>query len=146
MAGSMSDAALLEVAFPRSLIALKVRGAEQTINEHLVKLMAFEVEPALRESWKRELVRKHFAFLSRLRLKPDRRAVRARDFFDWLYDEPFEGNELGYTEALIGLSADMYTRNGVTLPNLAARLRGFHASLAEELSEGRDAATLVAAL
>lgn len=29
------DAALLEVAFPRAIAAANIRGAEQTLNEHL---------------------------------------------------------------------------------------------------------------
>jgi hypothetical protein len=66
----MSDAATLEVAFPRFLVALKVHGAEQTINEHPVTLLAFEAEPALRTGGTRESVRKNFAFLVRQRLKP----------------------------------------------------------------------------
>lgn len=43
---------LIEMAFPRSMIERKVEGREQTINEHLVKLAAFDVPEQLRASWR----------------------------------------------------------------------------------------------
>lgn len=56
-----------EMAFGRKIAEHKVRGREETIDEHPVKPLAFEVEEDLRGSWKRALVRKHLALLAALR-------------------------------------------------------------------------------
>jgi hypothetical protein len=137
---------LLEMAFDRRIAEQKIRGAEQTINEHLVKLLAFDGDDTLRQGWKKELVRKHFGFLANMRLKPNNRLVPERDFLAWLYGDPFEGNEEGYTAALIRLSDDQYPRNSRTVAEVAASLAQFHSELARSLSTGSDAADLVATL
>lgn len=111
-----------------------------------MRLLAFEADAALREALKRDLVRKRFGFLSRLRLKPGRRPVRAAEFLDRLHAEPFEGNEMAYADAPIGLSAGEYRRNVLPLVALAERLRAFHTAQAGEPAAGRDGAALVAAL
>lgn len=73
-----------EMAFGRRIAEHKVRGREETIDEHPVQLLAFEVEEDRRGSWRRVLVRKHLALLAALRLKPDRRLLPRRDWHAWL--------------------------------------------------------------
>ncbi|MDO9707402.1 hypothetical protein [Paracraurococcus lichenis] len=135
---------LPEMAFTRAVAEQKIRGREETINEHLVKLLAFDVPPELRESWKRELVRKHFALLAAMRLKPNGRPIPERDFLAWLYADAFEGNEQGYTRALLGLHD--YARNGLDIAAIARRVADFHGALAPRLAAGEDGADLIAAL
>ena len=60
---------LFEMPFERKIAEQKVRGREETVNEHLVKLLAFEAPPELRAGWKRELLRKHLSYFASLRLK-----------------------------------------------------------------------------
>ncbi len=71
-----------------------------------------------------------------MRLKPGNRRVPEGDLWDWLYAEPFEGNELGYTAALIRMNEDELRRNARGLDEIAAALRGFHAALAPRLAAG----------
>jgi hypothetical protein len=135
--------ALHEIAFERKLVEQKARGREETVNEHLAKLLAFEVPPELRASWKRELVRKHLLTLAAYRMKPGRRLIPRRDWWAWLYADPFEGNEDGYASALIAQHEDAYPRNGRSPAEVAATIRDLHASLAERLARGDPGADLV---
>jgi hypothetical protein len=134
-----------EMAFDRKIAEQKVRGKEETVNEHLVKLLAFDVGEETRAIWKREL-RTHFAYLSALRLRPDGRLVPRRDFFKWLYQEPFEGNEAGYVGALIGIHEEDFTRNARSIDEIAASIGAFHAALADRLARGDGARDLIASL
>src|SRR3954454_19603341 len=98
----LAEAQGFTLSFERKIVELKVLGREETINE----LLAFEAPPELRESWKRELVRKHLVTLAAYRLKLGKRLVPRRDWWAWLYDGPFEGNEEGYAEVLIAQHED----------------------------------------
>lgn len=142
----MDTGLLGEMSFTCALAEQKVRGREETINEHLVKLLAFEASSGLRDSWKRELLRKHFGLLAAIRVKPSSRRLAMQDFWEWLYADPFEGNEIGYIQALMALNADQYPRSTTPLPAVAARLAAFHRAMAERLSRGEDGADLVEAL
>ncbi len=135
-----------EMALEREVAEQKARGREETINERLAKLLAFDAPPALRASWKRELLRKHLATLAACRLKPDKRPVPRRDWWAWLYTDPFEGNEEGYAAVLILQHEDEYPRNTRTPAEVAAAIRDVHAALAERLSRGDPGADLLDAL
>ena len=66
-----------QVSFDRKLVELKVRGAEPTLNEHLAKLVAFDVDERTRELWKREVLRKHLSYFAKfLRAKPHNASFR----------------------------------------------------------------------
>src|SRR2546430_158846 len=110
MKASDIDHPPFEMAFDRKIAEQKVRGKEETINEHLVKLLAFDAATATREAGKKEL-RTHGAYLSALRLPPQSRVVPRKDFFKCLYQDPFEGNEAGYVGALIGIHEEDFPRN-----------------------------------
>jgi hypothetical protein len=134
------------VAFERKLAELKVRGREETINEHLAKLLAFDVLPDLRESWKRELLRKHLLTLAAFRLKPEARLIPQRDWWRWPYADPFEGNEAGYASALIARHEGEYPRNTRSAAEIASAIHDFHAGLAPLLARGEAGAGLLASL
>src|SRR5690242_8831069 len=134
------------VSFDRKVVELKVRGAEPTLNEHLAKLVAFDVDEPTRQSWKREVLRKHLTYFAGLRVKPDKRLAPRRDWWAWLYDDPFEGNEEGYTDHLIAQHEDEYPRNDRSATEVAARIRDLHATLADRLARGDPGADLIEAL
>lgn len=123
VAAMLAEGLVFEMAFERKIAEQKARGREETINEHLAKLLAFDAPPELRASWMRELLRKHLSTLAGFRLKPDRRLISRRDWWAWLCADPFEGNEDGY-----------------------AAVRTFHSALAERLSRGDPGADLLEAL
>jgi hypothetical protein len=137
---------LFEMPFERKIAEQKVRGREETVNEQLVKLLAFAVSPELRAGWKRELLRKHLGYFASLRLKTKAQLIPRRDWWAWLYAEPFGGNEEGCTRHLPALHEDDYPRNASPLSDVAAGLREFHTSLAERLARGDPAADLREAL
>lgn len=64
-------------------------------------------------------------FLARMRVKPSATLIPARNWRDWLYAEPFEGNELGYTDALIQ-SVTGFDRNAKSLSEIHDALKAFH--------------------
>src|SRR3954447_26570687 len=101
MTDMLAEAQGFTLSFERKIVELKVLGREETVNAHLAKLLAFEAPPELRESWKRELVRKHLVTLAAYRLKPGKRLVPRRDWWAWLYDGPFEGNERATPRCLL---------------------------------------------
>jgi protein CrcB len=134
---------LFEMPFERKIAEQKVRGREETVNEHLAKLLAFEASPELRAGWKRELLRKHLSYFASLRLKTKAQLIPRRDWWAWLYAEPFGGNEEGYMRHLIALHEDEYSRNARPLSEITTRLREFHAALADRLARGDPAADLL---
>lgn len=133
-----------EMAFPRAIVAQKARGREETINEHLVRLLAFHVAPETWAVWRKELAR-HFRFLAALRVKPDASLIPASDWWTWLYADPFEHNEAGYTAGLIALNADDFARNGSSVGAVAGQIREFHAAMVQRLGRGEAGITLIPA-
>ncbi|MCJ2068267.1 hypothetical protein MKK75_05500 [Methylobacterium sp. J-030] len=138
------DETRFEMDFPRAIVAQKARGREETINEHLVKLLAFDVASETRAVWRKELAR-HFRFPAALRVKPGASPIPARDWWTWLYADPFEHNEAGYTAGLIALDADDFTRNGSSVGAIAGQIRDFHAALVQRLGRGEACAGLIPA-
>lgn len=131
-----------EMAFPCAIVAQKARGREETINEHLVKLLAFDVAPETQAVWRKKLAR-HFRFLAALRVKPGASLIPARDWWTWLYADPFEHNEAGYTAGLIALNADNFARNGRSVGAIAGQIREFHAAMVQRLGRGEAGIDLI---
>ena len=138
------DEARFEMAFPRAIVAQKARGREETINEHLVKLLAFEVPAETRAVWRKEIAR-HYRFLAALRVKPGASLIRCKDWWAWLYADPFENNEAGYTAGLIALNADDFSRNRRTVAEIAGLIRDFHAGMVLRLEAGEVETDLIPA-
>jgi hypothetical protein len=134
---------LFEMAFDRPVAEAKIRGREETINEHLIKLLAFEVPDPTREYWRKELQTKHFNFLAAIRVKPKAKLLPSRDWLRWLYSDPFVGNEQGYTEALISRYADEYPRNDRSAAEIASRIQKFHRDMSVFLARGEAGSPLV---
>ena len=133
-----------EMAFPRAIVAQEARGREETVNEHLVKLLAFEVAPETWVVWRKALAR-HFRFLTALRVKPGASLIPARDWWTWLYADPFEHNEGGYTAGLFALNADDLARNGRSVGAIAGQIRAFHTGMVQRLARGEAGADLIPA-
>ena len=84
-------------------------------------------------------------FLAALRVKPGASLVPARDWWTWLYADPFENNETGYTAGLIGLNADDFPRNGRAVEAIAEEIRHFHAGMVQRLARGQAGVDLIPA-
>jgi hypothetical protein len=72
--------------------------------------------------------------------------IPRRDWWAWLYADPFEGNEEGYASVLILQHEDEYPRNARSPAEVAAAIRDLHAALAERLARGDPGADLIEAL
>lgn len=138
------DEVRFEMAFPRAIVAQKAREREETINKHLVKLLAFDVPQRTRSVWRKELTR-HLRFLAALRVKPGASLIPLRDWWAWLYADPFEHNEAGYTAGLIALNADDFARNDRSVGAIAGQIRDFHAAMVQRLAQGEAGEDLIPA-
>jgi hypothetical protein len=133
--------ARFEMALPRAIVAQKARGWEGTINEPLVTLLAFDAAAEARPVWRKELLH-HFRFLAALRVKPGMSLVPARDWWTWLYADPFENNETGSAAGLIGLNADAVPRNSRAVEAIAGKFSRVHAGMVRRLARGEAGADL----
>ena len=106
--------------------------------------MTFDVAAETRTVWRKEIIR-HLRFLAALRVKPNAGLIPARDWRVWLYTDPFEHNEAGYTAGLIALNADDFARNGRGVDAIAGLIRDFHAGAAARLTRGEATEDLIPA-
>ena len=135
---------LLEMSFDRKIVEQKFRAREETINEHLVKLFAFDVEERTRIVWKKE-IRNHILYLSSLRIKSQKH-IPAKTIMTWLYSDPFEGNEIAYVSSFVRMHDEDYARNQISVKDVGDHIRAFWNNVVPALSSGNPASEIVAAL
>jgi len=133
----------LVMALPRKLVETTILGLQDPINEHLVKLVGFDLPDEQREHFRREL-RTWFRKLRRLRIKPNNRTGSVKFYFDLLFDYPFGGVEVENMRSIVDeISQDYDARPTTTAEDLVAWLRGFHEDLAERLHNREDVLELI---
>ena len=140
----LSEIDLLEMTFNRDIIERKFRGREETMTEHLVKLLAFDVQEATRAIWKKE-IRNHLLYLSALRAR-NKKPIPAEFIWQWLYTDPIEGNEIGVIQSYIFMHQDDYDRNSVTPQQIAQQIQAFYKVVSLDLAQGKPSSENVAAL
>jgi hypothetical protein len=97
----------LEMAYPQKLARDIIIDIADLINEHLVKLIAFQFDPQLRYHFRTEL-RSWLNKIQRIRLKPNARTGSFKFYFDHLFDYPFGGVEIHNTRALMEFISSEY--------------------------------------
>ena len=132
-----SQDARLTMSYDRKKAEQKISGLEDPINEHLLKLMGFRAAPETRRVWKREL-QKWFRTIAAIRVRDQDKTLPERDYFNWLYDEPFGGVEVKNVAALLAFLAEEFDRNAETPDAIAQRLEGFHEQLSKRFSAELD--------
>jgi hypothetical protein len=133
----------LVMALPRKLVETTILGLQDPINEHLVKLVGFDLPDEQREHFRREL-RTWFRKLRRLRIKPNNRTGSVKFYFDLLFDYPFGGVEVENMRSIVDeISQDYDARPTKTAEDLVAWLRGFHEDLAARLHNREDVLELI---
>ncbi len=130
-----------EMAFTRPIAEQKFRAREETINEHLVKLLAFEVVETTQAVWKKEL-KNHLSYLAKIRIKTQG-LVPERFVRNWLYADPFDENEVPYVSGFIEMHADDYVRNDKTPQAIAERIKEFWGEAAPAIAKGSSPRDLV---
>jgi hypothetical protein len=135
---------VMEMAYPQKIARDIIIGMARPINQHLVKLTAFDFPPELRAHFKREL-RNWLDEIQRIRLKPTTRTGSFRFYFDPLFDYPFGGVEVQNTRALMDFIATEYdaVRPTKTPEEMAEWLKQFHTTLSERLHNGEAVLDLI---
>lgn len=134
----------LVMALPRKLVETVILGLYDPVNQHLVKLAAFDFPPDGRQHFRREL-RTWFRKIQRLRMKPDNWTGSIKFYFDLLFDYPFGGVEIRNMRLIMDEIADTY-ENAVptrTPEQMVDWLRNFHQELAERLHNGEDVLDMI---
>ena len=127
----------LEMAYPQKLARDIIIGMADPINEHLIKLIAFQFDLQLRHHFRAEL-RSWLNKIQRIRLKPNARTGSFKFYFDLLFDYPFGGVEIHNMRALIEFISSEYDgiRPTISPEEMAFWLKEFHTKLAQALHNG----------
>ena len=134
----------LEIAYPQKLARDIIIGIADPINEHLVKLIAFQFDPQLRQYFRTEL-RSWLNKIQRIRLKPNARTGTFKFYFDPLLDYPFGCVEIQNTRALMEFISSEYDgiRPTISPEEMALWLKAFHIKLAQALHNGEAVLDMV---
>jgi hypothetical protein len=140
----MKLASVMEMAYPQKVARDIIISMARPINQHLVKLTAFDFPPELRVHFRREL-RNWLNEIQRIRLKPTTRTGSFRFYFDPLFDYPFGGIEVQNARALMDFIATEYegARPTKTPEEVAEWLKQFHTTLSERLHNGEAVLDLI---
>ena len=132
------------MSLPKRHVEQIIFGLYDQINLHLVKLVAFDFGPELRQHFRREL-RSWFAKIQRLRMKPHNRSGSFKFYFDLLFDYPFGGVEAQNMTSMMALIAREHenARPAREPEEMVAWLKAFHKELAARLHAGEDVLDLV---
>lgn len=133
---------LMEMSLPRHVIMARANGAEETINIHLVKILAFEAPETTRAFWKEE-VADHYRRFALWSLKPSGRRVPAKDWLEWLYAGPAEPMEGANLLNLLRRAGDDFRKRDIDADDVIKALRAFHRTASEQLARGENADNLL---
>ncbi len=145
------DEILLEMAFPKKVVEGKIRAKEETINLHLIKLLAFDVAESTKVFWRKEILAETQLLAGySMRLQKGVRRLTAKEYYTLLYAEPFEQNEEPYTQGLIRMAATKadqantpLRRNARSALDIAAAVRKVQTRLCDALHDGDDGSAIL---
>jgi hypothetical protein len=128
---------LFEMALTRKKAESVVTGLEDTLNEHLIKLMIMTTDPAA-SHWKREVM-SYLRRIGVIRIKPENKPAPEAFYYRILFDEPFGMNEHTNVAAIIDLlSRDYKAKLGeINIDEIVDKLQSFHKRLADALGQGQ---------
>jgi len=132
------------MTYPRKLVEHTILGLQPPLNRHLVKLIAFDFPPELRQHFRRE-VENWLDEVQSLRFKPNNRTASAKFYFDLLFEYPFGGVEVQNVRKIMDLTLRQY-RDARLIKGpeeMVEWLREFHTELAERLHRGEDVLDMI---
>jgi hypothetical protein len=134
----------MEMSYPKKYVEQIILGLEDPLNQHLIKLVAFDFPPEMRRHFQQE-IETWLNRIQRLRMKPDRKTGPFKFYFDLLYDYPFGGMEVQNTRIIMELISRRYGGIQPTKSpeDMAHWLEVFHTTLAERLHNGEAVLDLV---
>ncbi|MGD9613907.1 MAG: hypothetical protein AB7H90_01770 [Alphaproteobacteria bacterium] len=132
------------LAYPRKMVEHIILGLSNPVNRHLIKLIAFDFPPEMRQHFRREL-RTWLRDIRTLKFKSNKRPGPSKFYFELLFEYPFGGVEVENVTILMDAISEDY--EGI-LPikrpeEMAAWLRDFHTRLAERLHRGEDVLDMI---
>ena len=128
----------LEMSYPRALVQQIILGLTDPLNQHLIKLAAFQFPPEQRQHFRRE-VRTWLDKIQRLRIKPRHRPGSFKFYYDLLFDYPFGGVEIRNMHSIVDLIHEECGLMPTKSPEeLVEWLQRFHNKLAERLHDGES--------
>ncbi|HZT89606.1 MAG TPA: hypothetical protein VFA12_16655 [Stellaceae bacterium] len=132
------------MSFPRKLVEYTILGLQSPLNRHLVKLVAFDFPPDLRQHFRKE-VDNWLYEIQVLRFKPNNRTGSFKFYYDLLFDYPFGGVEVENMRKTMDFIAHEYgdVRRIKTPEEAVEWLRAFHTQLAERLHDGEEVLDLI---
>jgi hypothetical protein len=134
----------MEMAYPKKYVEQIILGLEDPLNQHLVKLVAFDFPAETRRHFRQE-VETWLNKVQRLRMKRERRTDSFKFYFDLFYDYPFGGVEVQNMRILMEFVTRRYDgiRPTKSPEEMVAWLKDFHTNLAERLHAGEAVLDLV---
>ena len=132
------------MSYPRKLVEHTILGLQPPLNRHLVKLVAFDFPPELRQHFRRE-VGNWLNEMQVMRFKPNNRTGSFKFYYDLLFDYPFGGVEVQNMRKIMDLIGFEYpgARPTKAPEEIVEWLRAFHTGLAERLHRGEDVLDLI---
>ena len=132
------------MSFPRKLVEHTILGLQGPLNRHLVKLVAFDFPPDLRQHFRKE-VDNWLYEIQILRFKPNNRTGSFKFYYDLLFDYPFGGVEVENMRKTMRFVTHEYgnMRQTKSPEETVEWLRQFHTELAKRLHNGEDVLDLI---
>lgn len=132
------------LAYPRKMVEHIILGLSNPVNRHLIKLIAFDFPPEMRQHFRREL-RTWLRDIRTLKFKSNKRPGPSKFYFELLFEYPFGGVEVENVTILMdAISEDYEGIRPIKRPEEAvAWLRDFHTRLAERLHRGEDVLDMI---
>jgi hypothetical protein len=132
------------LAYPRKMVEHIILGLSNPVNRHLIKLIAFDFPPEMRQHFRREL-RTWLRDIRTLKFKSNKRPGPSEFYFELLFEYPFGGVEVENVTILMdAISEDYEGIQPMKRPeDVVAWLRDFHIRLAERLHNGEDVLDMI---
>lgn len=132
------------LAYPRKMVEHIILGLSNPVNLHLIKLIAFDFPPEMRQHFRREL-RTWLRDIRTLKFKSNKRPGPSKFYFELLFEYPFGGVEIENVTILMEAISEDYegTRSIKRPEEVVEWLRDFHIRLAERLHRGEDVLDMI---
>jgi hypothetical protein len=95
------------LAYPRKMVEHIILGLSNPVNRHLIKLIAFDFPPAMRQQFRREL-RTRLRDIRTLKFKSNKRPGPSKFYFEPLCEYPFGGGEIENVKVLMDAISEDY--------------------------------------
>lgn len=95
-----------EMSKPLKVVLNQIRSLEPEINKHILKILLFEQE----STWKKS-VTNWLMDISRYRIKPNNDYLKKGQYFELLFNEPFDNGKESYKQSVIYKISDVLLYN-----------------------------------